>query len=52
MKVITVRIEINDDTSTSDLDQIIGEALNNEGVDCVYDIIEESVSEESSTIRR
>ncbi len=47
MKEITVRLEINDDTSTSDLEQIIGEALNNEGVDCVYDIIEES-----STIRR
>ncbi len=52
MKEIIVRIEINDDTLTSDLDQIIGEALNNEGIDCVYEIIEESESEESSTTRR
>ena len=41
MKEITVRIEINDDTSTSDIEKIIGEALNNEGVDCTYEIIEE-----------
>lgn len=41
MKEITVRIEINDDTLISDLEQIISEALNNEGVDCTYEIIEE-----------
>lgn len=41
MKKIIVRIEINDDTLTSDLEHIIKEALNNEGVDCIYEIIEE-----------
>ena len=41
MKEVTVRIEVNDDTLTSDLEQIISEALNNEGVDCTYEIIEE-----------
>lgn len=40
MKEITVRIEINDDTLTSDLEQIIGETLNNEGIDCIYEIVE------------
>ncbi len=41
MKEVKVRIEINDETETSEIEEIIGEALNNEGVDCIYEIIEE-----------
>lgn len=40
MKEITIQIEINDDTLTSDLEQIIDNALNEAGVDCIYEIIE------------
>jgi len=37
---ITFRIEVQDDTPVSDLEQIIGDALSDAGVDCVYEIIE------------
>ncbi|SFU90766.1 hypothetical protein [Butyrivibrio sp. M55] len=40
MKEIAIRFEVNDDTLTSDLEQIISGALNNEGIDCIYEIIE------------
>ncbi len=40
MREITIRIEVNDDTLTSDLEQIVAGALNDSGVDCVYEIIE------------
>ncbi len=40
MKEIAIRVEINDDTLTSDLEQIISKALNNKGIDCIYEIIE------------
>lgn len=40
MKEIAIRVEVNDDTLASYLEQIISEALNNEGIDCIYEIIE------------
>lgn len=39
-KEITIRVEIQDNTLVSDLEQIIGDALSDAGVDCVYEIIE------------
>ena len=40
MREIIIRIEINDDALTSDLEQIIDEAFNDRGIDCTYEIIE------------
>ena len=40
MKEITIRIEVDDETLTSDLFQIIEEALNENGVEAIYEIIE------------
>lgn len=40
MREITIRIEIDDETLTSDLEQIIEEALNENGVEAIYEIIE------------
>lgn len=40
MKEITIRIEVDDETLTSDLEQIIVEALNEYGVEAIYEIIE------------
>lgn len=40
MREITIRIEVNDETLTSDLEQIIVEALNEYGVEAIYEIIE------------
>ena len=40
MKEITIRIEVDDETLTSDLEQIIEEALNENGVEAIYEIIE------------
>ena len=40
MKEITIRIEVNDETLTSDLEQIIAEALNENGIEAIYEIIE------------
>lgn len=40
MREITIRIEVDDKTLTSDLEQIIEEALNENGVEAIYEIIE------------
>ncbi len=40
MREITIRIEVDDETLTSDLEQIITEALNEYGVEAIYEIIE------------
>lgn len=40
MREITIRIEVDDETLTSDLEQIIKEALNENGVEAIYEIIE------------
>lgn len=40
MREITIRIEVDDETLTSDLEQIIVEALNEYGVEAIYEIIE------------
>ncbi len=39
-RTITIRVELQDDTLVSELEQIIDEALNDAGVDCNYEIIE------------
>lgn len=40
MREIKIRIEVDDETLTSDLKQIIEEALNENGVEAIYEIIE------------
>lgn len=40
MREIKIRIEVDDETLTSDLEQIIEEALNENGVEAIYEIIE------------
>ena len=40
MKEITIRIEVNDETLTSDLEQIVAEALNENGIEAIYEIVE------------
>lgn len=40
MREITIRIEVDDETLTSDLEQIIEEALSENGVETIYEIIE------------
>lgn len=40
MREITIRIEVKDETLTSNLEQIIDEALNKNGVEAIYEIIE------------
>lgn len=40
MREITIRIEVDDETLTSDLEQIIEEALNENGIEAIYEIIE------------
>lgn len=40
MREITIRIEVDDETLTSDLEQIIEEVLNENGVEAIYEIIE------------
>lgn len=40
MREITIRFEVDDETLTSDLEQIIEEALNENGVEAIYEIIE------------
>lgn len=40
MKVINIKIEIFDGTDMSEIQDIIGDALNENGVDCSYDVEE------------
>lgn len=40
MREITIRIEVDDETLTSDLEQIIVEALNENGAEAIYEIRE------------
>jgi len=40
MREITIKIEVDDETLTSDLEQIIEETLNENGVEAIYEIIE------------
>ncbi len=47
MTTITINVEIFDNTSVNKIEQIIGEALNDNGIDCYYEI-----KETSSDIRK
>lgn len=40
MRVINIKIEIFDGTDMSEIQDIIGDALNENGVDCSYDVEE------------
>ena len=42
-KTITITVEVYDGTTTYQIDNIIGDALNNNGIDCTYDVNESEV---------
>ena len=39
-KTISITIEVYDDTNVSEIENIVGEALNDKGIDCSYDVNE------------
>ena len=39
-KTITITIEVYDGTTTDQIENIVGDALNNNGIDCTYDVNE------------
>ena len=39
-KTISITIEVYDDTDVSEIENIVGEALNYNGIDCSYDVNE------------
>ena len=39
-KTITITVEVYDGTTTDQIENIIGDALANNGIDCTYDVNE------------
>ena len=39
-KTITITIEVYDGTTTDQIESIVGDALDNNGIDCTYDVDE------------
>ena len=42
-KTITITVEVYDGTTTDQIENIVGNALNNNGIDCTYDVNESEV---------
>lgn len=42
-KTITITVEVYDETTTDQIENIIGNALANNGIDCAYDVNESEV---------
>ena len=42
-KIITIAIEVYDGTTTDQIENIVGDALANNGIDCTYDVNESEV---------
>lgn len=40
MKIILITVEVYDDSTTEDVEKVISAALDNNGIDCTYDIKE------------
>ena len=47
-KAITIAVEVYDGTTTDQIENIIGDALNNNGIDCTYDVNESEVDQNES----
>ena len=42
-KTITIAVEVYDGTTTDQIENIVGDALANNGIDCIYDVNESEV---------
>ena len=42
-KTITIAVEVYDGTTTDQIENIVGDALVNNGIDCIYDVNESEV---------
>ena len=42
-KIITVTVEVYDKTTAEQIENIVGTALDNNGIDCTYDVEESEV---------
>ena len=42
-KTITITVEVYDGTTTDQIENIVGDALANNGIDCTYDVNESEV---------
>ena len=47
-KTITITVEVYDGTTTDQIENIVGDALNNNGIDCTYDVNESEVDQNES----
>ena len=47
-KTITITVEIYDRTTTDQIENIVGDALDNNGIDCTYDVNESEVDQNES----
>ena len=47
-KIITITVEVYDGTTTDQIENIVGDALNNNGNDCTYDVNERGVDQNES----
>ena len=47
-KTITITVEVYDRTTTDQIENIVGDALNNNGIDCTYDVNESEVDQNES----
>ena len=47
-KTITITVEVYDGTATDQIENIVGDALNNNGIDCTYDVSESEVDQNES----
>ena len=42
-KIITITVEVYDGTTTDQIENIVCDALDNNGIDCIYDVNESEV---------
>ena len=42
-KTIAITVEVYDGTATDQIENIVGDALDNNGIDCTYDVNESEV---------
>ena len=47
-KTITIAVEVYDGTTTDQIENIVGDALNNNEIDCTYDVNESEVDQNES----
>ena len=47
-KTITITVEVYDETTTDQIENIVGDTLDNNGIDCTYDVNESEVDQNES----